>query len=81
MNNSSFNKALLLLEILENKEYDELETLLRLESIYKDILELLLELDLVYIDNDTYLLTEKGRNIFYYFNKLNLDNNPLIRVK
>ena len=81
LNRSSFNKALLILEVIENEKYDELGTLIKLEPFYTDILDLLLEYELVHLHDEVYELSEKGKNILYYFNKMNPDNTPLIRVK
>ena len=81
MNRSSFNKSLRLLEIIEKEEGINLKTLHRRNPELIGVLDMVLELGLVSMDEGYYFLTEKGKNVFYYFNKLNLDNNPLIRVK
>lgn len=80
MMRSSFNKSLLLLEIVEKKENDDLETLLKNSPDFVEVLKLLLELGLVILEEEKYVLSDKGKNVYYYFNKLDQNSNPLIRV-
>ena len=68
------------MEIVEKKENDDLETLLKISPDFVEVLKLLLELGLVILEEEKYVLSDKGKNVYYYFNKLDQNSNPLIRV-
>ena len=68
------------MEIVEKKENDDLETLLKISPDFVEVLKLLLELGLVILEEEKYVLSDKGKNVYNYFNKLNQNSNPLIRV-
>ena len=81
MKYSSFNKALDLLGIIEREEDIDVKRIYKRNPDLIDVLEILLELELVSLEDGEIVLTDKGKNVFYYFNKHNQDNTPLIRVK
>ena len=68
------------MEIVEKKENYDLETLLKISPDFVEVLKLLLELGLVILEEEKYVLSDKGKNVYYYFNKLDQNSNPLIRV-
>ena len=76
-NISAFNKAIYILQVIEN-ENDATNSIANLDTKWQEILKLLEEMDLTKIIEGNHKLTDKGKSVLYYFNKLNLDNNPLI---
>ena len=78
---SFFRKALYLLEIIEKNENDELVKLLNEETNLIKVFVHLNQLELITEENSVFRLTKKGQNVLYYFNKMVMDNYPLIRVK
>jgi hypothetical protein len=78
---SAFGKALYLLQAIELNKKNPREILGRLDSNWLDLLQLLDEINLVSFEEDNLTLTDKGKRVLYYFDKLNMNNNPLILVK
>jgi hypothetical protein len=77
---SAFGKALYLLQAIE-KNKNPTDMLANLDSDWLDLVELLDEIDLVSMKENSLTLSDKGKRVLYYFDKLNMDNNPLIMLK
>jgi hypothetical protein len=67
---SFFKKALYLLEIVSKDNDKELLNLLKREPVFAEILTHLFELELVSMKKGIFVITEKGKNVYNYFNKL-----------
>ena len=78
---SSFNKSLELLGIIERNKDINVKRIYKRNPDLIDVLEILIKLEFVSLVDEKLVLTDKGKNVFYYFNKYSQDKNPLIRVK
>jgi hypothetical protein len=78
---SFFKKSLYLLEMIDKNEKQELVKLLNEETELIKVFVHLNQLELIAENNSEFCLTEKGKNVLHYFNKMVMDNYPLIRIE
>ena len=80
---SLFGRVIYMLQVIDNNNNQkEIQPPNFGDEEITKTLEMLHQLELVAEENNIYKLTEKGKNVLYFFDEeASIDSNPLIRVR
>jgi len=79
---SLFGRVIYLLQVIDKNNQKEIRSPNFGDEETTKTIEMLHQLELISEENNIYKLTEKGKNVLYFFDEeASIDSNPLIRVR